>query len=106
MNKQHKIENTSLLIMGWMVSKLKLKGNQLIAFAILYSFCMGPADEYIDAGFYIKKWIDKKNPKKVDKAMNKLAEKELILIKKKFLRDKWATIYKINWDKIAKIRST
>jgi DNA-binding MarR family transcriptional regulator len=67
-----------ITIQGWMINELKLKGNELILYAIIYGFSQDGKSEYYGSQRYIAKAVGISLPN-VNKLINKLLEKELII---------------------------
>lgn len=47
-----------VLIQGWMVSDLKLKGLDLLIFAIVYSFSQDPLSSFTGSISYLMEWTN------------------------------------------------
>ena len=65
-------------IQGWMINKLKLKGNELIVYAIIYGFTQDGESEYHGSQRYIAKAIGSSLPT-ANAVINKLLDKGLII---------------------------
>lgn len=71
-------DNNYINIQGWQITKLKLKGNELIIFAIIYGFSQDGNSKYRGSLSYIQNALQiSRNT--VIKSLNKLIEKNLIL---------------------------
>lgn len=91
-----------LHISGWMVNRLKLKGNTLMTFAIIYGFSQDGESEFTGSISYLCDWLNCSRPT-VSKALDELVEKQLILktqIEKN--RVKFNT-YKVNLPVVKKL---
>lgn len=64
-------------VQGWMVNNLKLKGNELICYAIIYSFSQDEESKYMGGLKYLGSWMNASEPTVVS-VLDKLCEKELI----------------------------
>lgn len=64
-------------IQGWMVNELKLKGNELLVYALIYGVTQDGESEFYGSRSYISEWCGASLPT-IDKALNSLVEKELI----------------------------
>lgn len=64
-------------IQGWMINNLKLKGNELILYAIIYGFSQDGESEYYGSQRYIAKALGVSVPT-VNKTIKKLLDKNLI----------------------------
>lgn len=67
-------------IQGWMVTDLKLKGNELLIYAIIYGFSQDGESEYTGSRSYLAEWTNS-TKYGVTKALQSLCEKG-ILVKK------------------------
>ena len=75
------IKNESYLtIQGWMVNELKLKGNELMVYAILYGFSQDGQGTYCGSQDYLAGWCNS-TTRSVRKVLTSLLEKGLIEIK-------------------------
>ncbi len=67
-------EDNYIIIRSWMLTQLKLKSNRLIIYALIYSF----GENGVHGGInYLKQWTGISKPS-VQKALNRLLEKDLI----------------------------
>ena len=62
---------------GWMVEKLKLKGNELIVFALIYGFSQEDDHDFHGSAQYIADWISS-SKRTVFKILKSLVDKGLI----------------------------
>lgn len=103
-------------IQSWMVTKLELKGDELIIYAIIYSFSKSRKRLYTGSTRYLSFWTGK-SKETVLKNLKSLRNKRLIARKKKpssinqdrYYCDYWATITRVpeevqeklinNWSK-------
>lgn len=71
-------ENTYINIQAFMRNELKLKGNELLAYAVIYGFSQDNESKFTGSANYIADWIgiDKRN---VLNILKKLTEKDLII---------------------------
>ena len=67
-----------ITIQGWMINRLKLKGNQLIVFAIIYGFSQDGESEFNGSLAYICKSINATRPTAA-KALKELVEMDLLV---------------------------
>lgn len=65
-------------VQGWMVNKLRLSGNELICYAIIYGFSQEGMSVFMGSLSYLEKWMNATKPT-VIKALKSLVEKELIV---------------------------
>ena len=98
------IKSTDYLhIEGWMINELDLKGNELMAFALIHGFSKDGINEYIGSQGYIMKWLNC-SEKTVRNTMAALREKELIIPRLwKDARGEKRVAYRVNPEKIAHI---
>lgn len=90
-------DDSNFQIYGWMATKLKLKGNELLIYAVIYSFSRNDnGNGVFNASIpYLQEWtnIAKKN---VINCLNSLVDKQLIIkIEDNYLKRK-PNVYKIN----------
>ena len=67
-----------ITIMGFMVSILKLKGSELLVYALIYGFSQDNQSKFYGSRKYIAEWFNCSLPT-IDKALNGLLEKDLII---------------------------
>lgn len=65
-------------IQGWMVTKLKLKGNALLIYAIIYGFSQDGESLYTGTQGYLAEWISS-SKETVRKTLNDLVEKNYVI---------------------------
>ena len=51
------IANNFITIQGWMVEQLNLKGNQLLAYALIYGFSQDGVSEFTGSVSYVEQWL-------------------------------------------------
>ena len=51
------IANNFITIQGWMVETLGLKGNQLLAYALIYGFSQDGVSEFTGSVSYVEQWL-------------------------------------------------
>ena len=89
-------------ISGWMVSKLELKGNALLAFAIIYGFSQDGESEFPGSIGYMCDWRNVSRPT-VSNALDELVKKKLI-IKTQIERNRVKfNTYKVNLPLVKKL---
>lgn len=81
-------EKNYIVIMGWMIKHLNLKGNELLVYAIIYSFCQAENQAFNGSLQYLADWTNSTR-QGVLKNLQSLEEKELI-----FKRDVYFNGYK------------
>lgn len=67
-----------IVIQGWMVNELKLKGNNLILFALIYGFSQDGETEFKGSNKYLCSAINATKPT-VNKSLDKLQEMDLLI---------------------------
>lgn len=98
-----KINNDSfILLRGWMIEELDLKGNELIVYAVIYGFNRD-GHAYQGSRQYLARWTNS-TVQGVQKNLNSLVEKKLIIKKEVFKDNKKLCMYYINRDAIQDIR--
>ena len=59
MNNDYKLNDTNYInIQGWMISRLNLKGNELIMYALIHGFCQDKKSVYSLSFDYLQKWLN------------------------------------------------
>lgn len=78
--------NNFITIQGWMVNDLKLSGNELICYALIYGFTQDEESEFRGSLQYISDWlgISKQNVRLIIK---RLVEKGLIIKRDEFINN-------------------
>ena len=84
-----------ITIQGWMVSELKLSGNNLLTFALIYGFCQDGESEFKGSINYICKWLNCSRPTAI-KSLKYLCENNLIIKTVKNINDVNFNRYKVN----------
>lgn len=77
-------EGTYVTIQWWMVDQLKLKGNELLVYAIIYGFCQDGDGEFNGSLSYLAEWTSS-SKMGIMKALKKLIEKDYISKSEKFI---------------------
>ena len=76
--------NNYITIQGWMVNELKLKGSELITYALIYGFCQDGDSVFSGTQKYISEWLGL-NRSSANQVLKRLVDKGFILkIEKKF----------------------
>lgn len=73
-------------VLGWMLNVLELKGNELIVFAIIYSFSQDGESEFTGSLSYMQTFANIKSHNTVTATLQSLQEKNYIL-KREFIKD-------------------
>lgn len=66
-----------IAVFGWMVNNLKLKGNELLVYALLYGFSQDSKSEFAGNAEYIAEWLNTSR-RTVVTVLNNLEGKGLI----------------------------
>ena len=65
-------------VQGFMINKLKLKGNELSIYAIIYGFSQTGSQRYTGSLKYLMDWINTRSKQTVMNCLNSLLEKKYI----------------------------
>ena len=71
------MDNNYIVILDFMVRDLKLKGSELLVYALIYGFSQDGESKYYGSRRYIADWFNCSLPT-IDKALNRLLEKGII----------------------------
>lgn len=97
-NKALKVKDESyFLIAGWMITKLQLKGNALMVYAIIYGFSQDGESSFKGSRRYLCDFIGASKPT-IDKALEELVERGLIIKESNRINDVLYNTYKVNLD--------
>lgn len=78
MSFDYKLKDTNYIqIQGWMISRLDLKGNELLVYALIHGFCQDGKNVYNMSFDYIVKWLNSSRSATASSISN-LLEKGLI----------------------------
>jgi hypothetical protein len=66
-----------IVIQGWMINDLKLNGNELLAFALIYGFCKDGQSKFTGSLNYLCEWLNCSRNTAI-KSLNDLSKKNLI----------------------------
>jgi len=96
------MEYNYVVIQGWMTKELKLSGNDLLIYALIYGFSQDEESEFYGSRSYIANMFNISLPT-VDKSLNNLIKKDLII--KKVIKNNGIIIntYKISLYPIKKL---
>ncbi len=95
------INNNYILIQGWMVSELNLKGNELLIYAIIYGFSQDGDSEFKGSRSYLATWLNT-SLQTVDNCINSLIEKGYIEKDQEIINNIKFNKYKIIWGVVKK----
>ena len=96
------IKKNYIVIQGWMPQTLNLKGNELIAYSLIYGFCQDQEGEFKGSIKYISTWMNCSKPTTL-KAINGLIEKDLIIKYQEGNNGVIFNRFKINFKKLNSI---
>lgn len=88
-------DDNYIVILGWMSNELKLTGNELLVFALIYGFSQDGESEFSGSRSYIAKTFNISKPT-VDKALKSLLEKRYIEKHKMIINDVQINRYKVS----------
>jgi DNA-binding Lrp family transcriptional regulator len=98
------MENSNYVtIQGWMVNELKLKGNELILFALIYGFCQDIESEFKGSLSYISKTLSCSRTTSIN-LIKKLVDAQLIVKEVQYISNLNLPRYKIHPFTFKKIR--
>lgn len=83
------------VVQGWMVNNLKLTGNDLIIYAIIYGFTQDEEQWFEGSRSYLAGWCNS-TKRGIQKNLNRLVESQLILKKEVFNNNVKFCRYKVN----------
>lgn len=73
-----------IVVQGWMITELNLKGNELLVFAIIHGFSQDNAGEFTGSLQYLTKWTNG-SKRAVQNALSALVKKELLIKKEDYV---------------------
>lgn len=98
-----KLKNeNSIIVQGWMINELGLKGNELLVYALIYGFSQDEESEFYGSRSYIAEWCSSSLPT-IDKALNSLLEKEFIIKRTETINNVVFNRYRVNIDNLNEI---
>lgn len=74
-------DDNYIVIQGFMLNELKLKGNELLIYAIIYGFSQDGKNKYNGSREYLAKWCNS-TERGIGKALKRLVDNELIIKEK------------------------
>ena len=87
MGNLSKVKNENYVqIQGWMVNELKLKGNELLVYAIIYGFSQAENQSFTGSSSYIAGWLNVTKKTALD-ILKSLVSKGMITKKEVFRND-------------------
>ena len=93
-------------VLGWMLNVLDLKGNELIVFAIVYSFSQDGESEWKGSLTYLEDFANISRPTAVT-ILSRLVDKGFIIKRTYSLQGSnlQRTTYRVNFDKIDALKT-
>lgn len=100
MSNRNYIKDTNYLqIQGWMVSRLGLKGNTLLIYAIIYVFSQDGHNMFKGTMNYLAQWTCS-SKESVRQILNKLCDAELIIKQVEYINNVKFVYYRTNLEKV------
>ena len=82
-----KIKNENyIMISGWMIKELNLKGNELLVYAIIYGFSQDGINKYEGSRQYLADWCNC-TKQGIDRSLKSLLKKKLIIKEEKIINN-------------------
>lgn len=81
-----------IVIQGWMVNELKLKGNGLIIYALIYGFSQSESQKYTGSLQYLADWTNS-SKQGIQKSLKLLIKKNLIAKEERFINGVKFVVY-------------
>ena len=91
-----------ITIAGWMINEFNLKGNELLIYALIFGFSQDGQSEFYGSRSYMASWCNASLPT-IDKALNELIAKELILKRTETINNITFNRYKVNLGVVKKL---
>lgn len=95
-------DNNYFNIAGWMVTKLGLKGTELMVFAIIYGFSQAEGNEFTASRKYLAEFTGA-TTKTIDNCLQSLVERKLIIKREEYINNIKFNRYKVNKEGVEKI---
>lgn len=89
--------NNYLAIQGWMITDLKLSGNELLCYALIYGFCQDGETKYAGSSSYICEWLSC-SKKTALTTLKALTDKGYIIKYEKVINGVKLCDYAVNFD--------
>lgn len=91
-----------IMIQGFMIKDLQLKGNELMVYAIIYGFSQDGESAFYGSRSYLAEWCNVSLPT-IDNALKSLCEKGLIEKKQEIINNVTFNRYKISLGVVKKL---
>lgn len=95
-------DDNYVVIQGWMCNALKLSGNELLVFALIYGFSQDGESEFCGSRTYVANTFNISKPT-VDKAIKSLIEKGLVIKNATSINDVQINRYKVSLQGVKKL---
>lgn len=99
---QKDISRNFLTIQGWMSNRLKLKGNDLLLFALIYGFSQDGESYFTGSVSYMCNWLNCSKPT-VNKSLFNLIELGVIIKKSETIQGVTFNSYKVSLQGVKKL---
>lgn len=96
-------DNNYFNIAGWMVTKLGLKGTELMVFAIIYGFSQAEGNEFTASRKYLAEFTGASSMRTIDNCLSALLEKGYIIKRIEMINNVQFNRYKVNSEVIEEI---
>ena len=90
-------ERNYIVIQGWMIKELGLKGNELLIYAIIYGFSQAEGTKFSGSLQYLADWCNSTR-RGIQKALKNLCDKKLIIKEEKNINGIKLCLYV--WNKV------
>ena len=97
MKKLH--DNCYINVAGWMISRLNLKGNELLCYALIYGFCQDGETRFKGSLSYIASWIACTKGNTIN-ILARLIDKGLVIKYPYQVNNVTFNEYSVNFDKL------
>jgi len=99
------IDENYIVIQGWMINNLKLKGNELLIYAIIYGFSQDGISKYKAGLQYLADWTNS-TKQGCMKNLKSLVEKEFIIKEETEINNIKYCNYTVNLEKVNTVKQS
>ena len=92
-------------VYGWMINRLKLKGNQLIVYAAIYGFSQCDDNEYTGGLSYLSRLCGGVSKRTVINVLKELTESGLVIRREETINSFTYVSYRVNLEVVKKLHS-
>ena len=96
------INDNFVNIQGWMVAELKITGNDLILFALIYGFCQDGKSKFSGSLTYVEQWLGCSRPTAIA-SLNRLIDRGYIE-KHEAINKAFTNSYTINFEVVKNLK--